>query len=162
MLNNKNLADPVKILKYDGAVRPSQKEHSFAVKYILKRVNPNWDESIFDYDEKAEVLTISGKGFKRFEVEANELDQRGTLLSKPVCLIDSLKIKKLYLSGTEVFNLWSIGGSNLELLDISNTKVQDLSPIVTMKELEILVLSKGKYSEAELKKLPSGLVLRFH
>ncbi|MDD7986025.1 protein kinase [Lentisphaera marina] len=154
---NNNLADAVKILKYDGAMRPSQKDHSFAVKTILEAINKDWKQGQFDYDEKSQVLKISGQGFKRFEVEPYELDQRGTLLSKAVCVIDSLIIKELHLANSSVYNLWSIGGTNIEYLDISNTKVKDLSPIKTMKKLDTLVLSKNVYSEQDFRLLPAEI-----
>ena len=74
-----------------------------------------------------------------------------------VSLVDSLPIKKLDLSSTGITHLWAVSDLDMEELIIKDIKVDGLEPVEYMDKLKKLVVSKGQFTEKELKLVPSHI-----
>ena len=151
-----NIGSAIKVLKYDGVSRINKKDHSVLVELVLRFINKSWQGN-FNYNEDNCSLSIQGKGFARCSLEPSEMYQRGSTLDVKVSLINSLPIKQLNVSGTDISNLWEIANLELETLVIKDVRFRDLTPLQEMQGLKNIVVSKGFFSDDELSKVPSHI-----
>ena len=149
----------LKMLKYDGKKRQSEQDHSVLVEIILRSVNKDWAGS-FLFQNSSNYLKLSGKGLHRLSLEPKELFMRGGHLNESVCLIDSLPIKKLDISQTNVSHLWVVSRlADLEELVMKDVQFRDLEPLKYMKNLKKLTVTKGFFTAKELSQIPSQIVI---
>lgn len=79
---------------------------------------------------------------------------RGKPLFQNVNLINSLPILTLDISGTGVQHLWAVKDIEIVELIMKDVKFKDLEPLEYMGNLRKLVVSKGHFTQEELKAIP--------
>jgi len=141
ILKNKyDIADVVKILKYDGLIRESKEDHLKAVKVLLKKVNPKWQGEL---KYKDGLLSVSGQYFEKYYPKPDELFQRALKVARPVCLLNSLVVRKLDLSNTGVRDLNPLKMQRIQELNISDTTVVEIENPESFRALKKLIISKN-------------------
>ena len=150
MKNEYDIADVVKILRYDGAVRESKEDHIQGLEIFLKKLNPKWTGAL-EYKEGS--LKISGTGFSKYSLIAKELYQRAANLSRPVCVLGSIPIMNLDISHTDIKDLSHLSSLKIEELNIKSTKISDIENIYRFKFLKKLIISKDSPLNKDLHKL---------
>ena len=146
----------LKMIKYDGAVRQSKKEHSELVEILLRKKNKAW-EGGFKYEKESQKLTLTGRNFFRLSLNPEELYMRGKPSFENVSMIDSLPIKVLDISGTGVQHLWAVKDLSLRKLIIKDVNFNDLKPLKYMGTLKKLIISKGDFTKEELTDVPGRI-----
>ena len=110
--------------------------------------NDHWIKPEFHYDKETQSLYLHGDNFSNLGMY--DKFGRQALLLKPL-------IKHLDVSNSEVEDLTYLYGSQVESLNISNTYVNDLSPLLKLNKLRKLTISKKQFSKEELELLPSKI-----
>ena len=144
----------IKMVCYDGAVRKDIREHAKILHILLKLFNDKWVNGVFDYKAKKAHLSIKGKGIFKVAIRARTNRQQ---LSYHYCFLRSLKLRSLDISETDFAELEQLEGLLFKRLNISNTKVLKLDTIKHFTELKELTVSKGQFTDKELKKIPSRI-----
>ncbi|MCM8530821.1 MAG: serine/threonine protein kinase [Lentisphaeraceae bacterium] len=153
-----SLGTVLKMLKYDGVMRESKQEHSELVEVILRGINEQW-QGKFNYDFSSQKLVLNGDRLFRIALTPSKLSMRGQASFLRVSLVNSLPIKILDVSGTELLHFETLIDLNLEELVIKDVNLKDLSAIQEMKSLRRLTVSRGHFSTVELAKLPKTIEL---
>lgn len=124
-----------RMMMFDSSARNNSSEHLPVVKAVIEVLNPDWDAERFEYDPAARSLALSGPGLRVLST--------GTNTSK--CALRTLNLRSLDLHGSGFFNLRDITILNIETLDIRDTEVVDLLPLLKMKYLKKLIVSPDRF-----------------
>ncbi|NQZ59820.1 MAG: hypothetical protein HRT88_20400, partial [Lentisphaeraceae bacterium] len=160
LLQNKyRIAEVLKMLQYDSALRKSTGDKSQIVKMLLRHINPAWVGGPYVYNAKTKTLSIHGKGFVRIAVNKGELYQRGPKPQADIYVTKALRLKRLDVSGTEIISLDYLKGSKVIELDIRRTPIRDLSPLTEMLHLKRLIISVNHFDKTQLASIPAHITI---
>jgi len=132
-----------RMMMYDSSVRKDRSEHLPVVKAVIEMLNPDWNAERFEYDPSTRSLALSGPGLKVLST--------GTNTAK--CALRTLNLRTLDLHGSGFFNIRDITVLNIETLDIRETEVLDLVPLMKMKYLKKLIVSPDRFPESMLEQV---------
>ncbi|MGJ8658194.1 MAG: serine/threonine protein kinase [Akkermansiaceae bacterium] len=129
-------------LKYP---RTSEDRHKILYQ-MMKVLNPNWKEQVFLYSIEDSSLKLSGKGLTNLSKNKNHIS-----------VIKIIDPRKLDLRGAHTYNLDSLKSLNLIEIDLRQTPIKSLSPLIEMRSLRRVIVSPGQFSKAEIDQLPSSI-----
>ena len=134
------------MLLYDGAKRQSLTDHSRLIKQTLELYNRQWVVQKFNYDEKSATLHLGGKGLSRLCAYTKNFSlkkQPGDII---IPLLKTLRLKKLDLSQSEIFNISELRGLSITKLDLRHTLINSTKDISTiLPNLRELTITKGQF-----------------
>jgi serine/threonine protein kinase len=141
-------ATAYRAILYDMKTRADFNAYEEVVEQALLLWNDHWRDPIFHYDKLNQSLRVSGDNFETLAMH----DKFGcqSLLLKPL-------IKHLDVSNSEFKDLSYLYGSQVESLDIRNTYVRDLTPLLKVNTLRKLIITENQFTQKELKILPSNI-----
>jgi hypothetical protein len=113
------------------------------VKEVIKALNPDWNPELFEYDPSTRSLALFGPGLKVLSTGANTAK----------CALRTLNLRALNLHGSGFSNIKDITVLNIETLDIRETEVLDLVPLMKMKYLKKLIVSPDRFPESMLEQV---------
>ncbi|WDE97595.1 serine/threonine-protein kinase [Lentisphaera profundi] len=143
-----NQATAYRAILYDMKTRDNFDGYEKVVEQALMLWNDRWIEPEFHYDKETQSLHVHGDKFSNLGMY--DKFGRQALLLKPL-------IKHLDVSNSEVEDLTYLYGSQIESLNISNTYVNDLSPLLKLNKLRQLTITEKQFSKEELELLPSKI-----
>ena len=130
------------IFLYDGETRTEAKDHSYIVKYLLEYRNKAANFR-FKFNQFTQSLNLSDN------IGLFHLDSDFGADLKISCLLKFLNLKTLDLTNTNFSNLNQIKELDLEELNLANTPVMDLRPLLNMESLKRVILDKAQSKIAE-------------
>lgn len=137
-----------KILAYDYQCRVMNRNYESCVATLVNRYKPEGSRFEFHYNQDQGKLKIDSPELFRLTVRE---------WSSGLCLLRFLKIIDLDISGTKISELSELKGlSELKSLNIVDTLVTDLSPLNDMK-VSLLKLRKGQFSPSQLSQLNGSI-----
>ena len=138
-----------RMLMYDSSVRKDRTEHLLVVMAMIRVLNPDWDTSQYDYEPSARRLSLAGPGLRI--LSSGENTSR--------CALRTLNLRTLDLHGSGFFNLNELAVLNIETLDIRQTEVLDLAPLMAIKDLKKVIISPGRFPESMLEQIRKGIIV---
>ena len=140
LVENSYLTQALMIASHDSVTRSSLDERLQMMKLLLSAANLQWRGEL-TYDKKTAALKISGSHLNVLGIK-----QKWAIDNSSVCLINLVPVKKLDLSGTEIYSLKYLSQLPLlEELDVSSTLVYDLRPLGILKSLKKLIISPKQF-----------------
>ncbi len=134
----------------DRQKRKSLSEHSRLVKEVLQIFNPDWkSEKVFLFDEKSATLKLSGKGLKNLAIEARYFPAL-VFPDKNVkfSLLQTLGLKSLDISGSEIGDLSQLKSQKITKLDVSNTAISNFVQLRKfLPNLQKLTVDQKQYNK---------------
>jgi hypothetical protein len=137
-----------KLLFYNALRTKNIQGHMKAVQVVLKKMNPEWDEEIFEYSEENKSLTIGGSGL--------------THLLRLNIPFKAVHIDRIYLKSNDLKNLDGLDEIPLKELSI---RMSGVTKIKEVHKLNLIILQKifvdiDQFSEKDLATLPPSLGIR--
>ena len=147
----------IQMILCDSKLRKSRQEHALLVHAFIKRINPLWESQQFIYNPNDHSLKIGGDGLLKMGFRKTELRQKIGNPERSVCVLETLDLKSLNLSGTSFSDSWQISRLSIEALDVSNTKVKYATAFEHFKELKKLTISPNQFQKKERAKIPKHI-----
>lgn len=132
-----------RMMMFDSPTRKDSSGHLPVVKAVIEVLNPDWDSSHFKYDPSARSLALSGPDLKVLSTGINTAK----------CALRTLNLRTLDVHGSSFSNLRDITVLNIETLDIRETEVVDLIPLLKMKYLKKLIVSPDRFPDSMLEQV---------
>jgi serine/threonine protein kinase len=131
-------ATTFRAIVYDMELRQDFNKYDQVVKVLFELWNPRWDGSSYHYDPVKQSISCSGN----YCNDLRMFDQFGfkTLLMTPI-------VKHLDVSHSTVHKLVQFENTNLESLNISNSRVKDLSPLNKIETLRQVTISPNRFPQ---------------
>jgi len=138
-----------RMMMYDSSVRKDRAEHLLVVRAVIGVLNSDWNASQFDYDPSMRFLSLSGPGLRVLSTGQDTAR----------CALRTLSLRTLDLHGSGFFNLKEVVVLPIETLDIRQTEVLDLAPLLGMKDLKKVIVSPSRFPENMLEQIRKELTL---
>lgn len=116
-------------------------ERARIIEEHLRSINPGWTDGWFEYDFKLNRLRVGGAGLER-------LSDSGSILS-------GLQPKILDISRSQVHALWKETDYAIQVLDIRQCAIKDLSVLQRFVHLKRLMIEEGQFAKQQLRSLPA-------
>ena len=148
-----NEVEPLKALHYKmlyyyaSHIKDTDK-NALLVKTMVKKFNPDWDESLYMYDDTNKKLSIGGEGLQKLAQIHNPL------------LI--LPIKNLEIRSKDLSTLGDLEDLNLVQINLRYTAVRNIREIkkLNLKTLEKLYLGSNQIPDKKLNQLPDNIMVK--
>ena len=137
-----------KILYYYASHIQDTGKNALLVKTMLKKINPDWDESLYIYDEVNKKLSIGGEGLVKL-----------TQIHNPLLV---LPIKNLEIRSKDLSTLGDLEDLNLVQINLRYSGVRNIREIkkLNLKTLEKLYLGSNQIPEKKLNELPNNIMVK--
>lgn len=138
-----------KLLFYYAENSENLDDYLAIAKVIIKRVNPEWNEEIFEYNHEERKLTLGGSGLV-------------ALFWRHHSILDYIPIRYLHLKCPDLKTLSGLEELDISDINIRNTQVQNIKELVDLdySRVKRLYIFPKQFSPAALTKLPKGLQLK--
>jgi serine/threonine protein kinase len=135
---------------YDLNVRKDFTDYIQVVEQVLHIWNPKWD-GYYRYRKEGAILRIRGANFHNPGMTDKKLG------SYPLFLFPS--VLHLDIGNTGVVDLSLLKNNQFEKLDIRNTKIKDLSPLLHLSNFYLLIISERQFTPKQLQKVPNTVTI---
>lgn len=150
------------ILYLDAPLRLNAKEHLDIIESFIRSRNHRW-KGDFLYRENEKSLILNGKGLLKIAFLPNNLIMKSGPHHQSASFLKNLNLKTLALENTDIFELSQIETlSTLEHLILKKSLVTDLSPLQNLPNLKKLSIDKDQFSQQQLNKLKTDLMITFN
>ncbi len=146
-----------KLIVFDAEHPRPEADRSRIVQEWVSINNPNWTSPELTFNSTNRSVRLRGQGLTTL----SRTLVRDWPPGVKVNLLYSLSPKKIDIRGTDFQDLQEIRGLTTHEIDISNTKVNDLSPLVENKHLRRIVISKGQFPQSQIAMVPKSISIRF-
>ncbi len=153
------LPEALKMMKYDREMRPLSEDHSKLVMLLLKYINPKWNGGTLAYNPETYSLSIRGSGFVRIELASDKFYQRGPSAEKPISFIDTLQVKQLDVSYTDVTYMYQFIGHGIEELKMIGCPLNELTVLWKMDSLKRLIVAPGQLKDWQVQQVPDHVAI---
>ena len=142
-----------KMLSYDAEKRTSTFEHSKAVYYLLRCLNPNLSKDDFRFYPSKKLLRINSSSLNKVSFPLSKLI-RWSNKNKRVSVLRGLQLVELDIRDSAISDFKELLGLDFEVLRISKFPMKSFECISEFRNLQKIFINQDEYTKEEFVKIP--------